>query len=146
LQPDPSAELGRFVEAQHEVYGSVLSELHSGRKTSHWMWFVFPQIAGLGKSGPARLYAIKSMDEARAYLQHPILGPRLIECSEAVLSIRGRTALDIFDSPDHMKLKSCMTLFASISSDGSVFHRVLDHYYAGERDAHTLLLLEEQKS
>lgn len=110
------------------------------------MWFVFPQFAGLGTSYASRFYAIKSIGEARAYLQHPILGPRLNEFSEAVLAIRGRTAYDIFDSPDDMKLKSCMTLFASISSGGSVFHRVLDQYYAGERDSRTLRLLEDEKS
>lgn len=145
MQPNHSAGLGRFVEAQDKVYDNVLSELRSGRKTSHWMWFAFPQFAGLGASEASRVYAIKSIGEAHAYLQHPILGPRLIECSEAVLSIRGRSARDIFGSPDDMKLKSCMTLFASISSGGSVFDRVLDHYYASERDSRTLRLLEEQK-
>jgi uncharacterized protein (DUF1810 family) len=144
-EPNHSGGLSRFVEAQDEVYDSVLSELRSGRKTSHWMWFVFPQFAGLGTSDPSRFYAIKSIGEARAYLEHPLLGPRLIECSEAVLSVHGRTARDIFDSPDDMKLKSCMTLFASISPDGSVFQRVLDQYFFGERDRRTPRLLEEQK-
>ena len=110
------------------------------------MWFVFPQFAGLGISETSRFYAIKGVAEARAYLRHPILGPRLRQCAEAVLSLRGRSARDIFGSPDDMKLKSCMTLFASISSGGSVFERVLDHYYEGERDSRTLRLLEDQKS
>ena len=109
------------------------------------MWFVFPQLAGLGTSGPSRFYAIKNIGEAHAYLQHPILGPRLIECCEAVLTIRGRTAHDIFDTTDEMKLKSSMTLFASLAPDESIFHRVLDRYYVGERDTRTLRLLEEQK-
>jgi len=110
------------------------------------MWFVFPQFAGLGLSETSLFYAIKSIAEARAYLRHPILGPRLIECAEAVLSVRGRSAHDIFGSPDDMKLKSCMTLFANISSSQSVFEKVLDRYYQGERDTRTLELLEEQKS
>jgi uncharacterized protein (DUF1810 family) len=146
LEPDHSGEMNRFVQAQDDIYATVLTELRSGRKTSHWMWFVFPQVAGLGTSGPARFYAIKSIGEAHAYLQHPILGPRLLECAETLLSIRGRTAREIFDYPDDMKLKSSMTLFATISSDESVFHRVLDHYYAGERDTRTLRLLEDQRS
>src|SRR6266550_4766638 len=141
MQPNQSAELSRFVRAQDEVYDTVLSELRSGRKTSHWMWFVFPQFAGLGTSEISQFYAIKSIGEARAYLEHPILGPRLTECSEALLSIRGRSAREIFGSPDDMKLKSCMTLLASISPVGSVFEKVLDHYYNGERDDRTLRLI-----
>jgi uncharacterized protein (DUF1810 family) len=109
------------------------------------MWFVFPQLAGLGLSDVSRFYAIRNMDEANAYLRHPILGPRLIECTEVVLSIHGRSAHDIFGSPDDMKLKSCMTLFASTSAGGTVFDRVLDHYFEGERDARTLQLLKSQK-
>ena len=144
--PDNSFGLSRFVEAQDPVYDDVLSELRSGRKTSHWMWFVFPQLAGLGISETSRFYAIKDIAEARAYLQHPILGPRLTECAEALLPIRGRSAHDIFGSPDDMKLKSCMTLFAHISSSESVFVKVLDHYYGGERDRKTLKRLDEQKS
>ena len=138
-------QLGRFVEAQDKVYNNVLSELRAGHKTSHWMWFVFPQIAGLGFSSTTQFYAIKSIDEARAYLQHPILGPRLIECCEAVLSVQGRSAHDIFGSPDDMKLKSSMTLFANASPADSVFGRVLDYYFAGERDNRTLQLLGDPK-
>src|SRR5437773_10287766 len=100
-------ELDRFVKAQNDAYVNVLSELRAGRKTSHWMWFIFPQIAGLGTSEAARFYAIKNIAEANAYLRHPILGPRLTECTEAVLSIQGRSALEIFGSTDEMKLKSC---------------------------------------
>ena len=134
--------LSRFVEAQDRVYDDVLSELRSGRKTSHWMWFIFPQIAGLGFSNTTQFYAIKSIDEARAYLQHPILGARLVECCEALLSLRGRSAHDVLGSPDDMKLKSSMTLFASISPKESAFERVLDRYYDGERDSKTLDLLD----
>ena len=133
--------LRRFIEAQDKVYHDVLAELRAGHKTSHWMWFVFPQIAGLGFSSTTQFYAIKSIDEARAYLQHPILGPRLIECCEALLSVQGRSAHDIFGSPDDMKLKSSMTLFASVSSSGSVFEKILDRYFAGERDNRTVELL-----
>ena len=135
--------LSRFVEAQDKVYDNVLSELRAGRKTSHWMWFVFPQIAGLGFSSTTQFYAIKSIDEARAYLHHPILGPRLIECCETLLSVQGRSAHDIFGSPDDMKLKSSMTLFECVSPRGSVFEKVLDRYFAGERDNKTRKLLGE---
>jgi uncharacterized protein (DUF1810 family) len=133
--------LNRFVEAQSEVYDHALSEIRTERKRSHWMWFIFPQFAGLGTSATSRFYAIKSIDEAREYLQHPLLGPRLIECAEAVLSNRGISARDIFGSPDDMKLKSCMTLFAYISSGNSVFDKVLDQFYGGERDAKTIAAL-----
>ena len=144
--PTDSADLSRFVEAQDRVYEQVLSELHSGRKTSHWMWFIFPQFAGLGSSDVSRFYAIKSIDEARAYLQHPILGARLIESSEAVLAVTHRSAHEIFGSPDDMKLKSCMTLFANISPAGSVFEKVLDKYYGAEQDSRTLQLIKDQTS
>ena len=110
------------------------------------MWFIFPQLGGLGMSERSRFYAIRNIDEARAYLRHPTLGPRLIECTEAVLSIHGRSAYDVFGSPDDMKLKSCMTLFASISQSGSVFEKAVDSYFNGERDSRTLQLLEAQKS
>ena len=110
------------------------------------MWFIFPQFAGLGSSDVSRFYAIKSIDEARAYLQHPILGARLIESSEAVLAVTHRSAHEIFGSPDDMKLKSCMTLFANISSAGSVFEKVLDKYYGAEQDSRTLQLIKDQTS
>jgi uncharacterized protein (DUF1810 family) len=139
-------ELDRFVKAQDDVYVNVLSELRAGRKTSHWMWFIFPQIAGLGTSEISRFYAIKYIDEANDYLRHPTLGPRLLECTEAVLSIRGRSAHDVFGYPDEIKLKSCMTLFASISAGGSVFERAIDRYFEGKRDSRTLELLEGERS
>lgn len=134
-------QLQRFVDAQATVWDAVCAELAAGHKRSHWMWFVFPQLAGLGTSPTARHYAITSLDEARAYLAHPVLGPRLVECAQAVLGVTGRTAHQIFGSPDDLKLRSCATLFACVSAPGSVFHRLLERYYAGERDARTLALL-----
>lgn len=134
-------DLNRFVRAQQAVYEQALSEIRSGRKTSHWMWYIFPQFDGLGSSAFAKEYAIKSVAEAEAYLTHPILGPRLMECVEAVLSVTGRSAHDIFDSPDDMKLRSCATLFACVSPAGSAFDRLLDRYFRGERDPKTLHLL-----
>ena len=104
-------DLGRFIEAQAGTYDSAREELRSGRKLSHWMWFIFPQIEGLGRSATARQYSIKSAEEARAYLAHPVLGARLLECTEAVLAVDGRSASDVFGYPDTMKLRSCMTLF-----------------------------------
>jgi uncharacterized protein (DUF1810 family) len=139
---DDPFDLNRFVRAQDEIYNSVLEELKSGVKRSHWMWFVFPQIVGLGQSPTARYYAIKSLEEAREYLNHSILGARLSECAEAVLAIKGRSASQIFGYPDDLKLKSSMTLFATAESSNSIFVRVLDKYFQGERDARTLQLLE----
>ena len=133
--------LHRFVQAQEGVYERALSEIRNGRKQSHWMWFVFPQFEGLGFSPTSRLYAIKSVAEAEAYLSHPLLGPRLKECAEAAIRIEGRSALAIFGSPDDMKLKSCATLFAQVSPPGSVFDRLLQKYFQGERDDKTLRLL-----
>jgi uncharacterized protein (DUF1810 family) len=134
-------DLGRFVEAQEDSYAQALAEIRSGRKRSHWMWYVFPQLEGLGFSATSRRYSIKSVAEARAYLGHPILGPRLLECCEAALGVEGRSALEIFGSPDDMKLRSCATLFASVAPAGSVFDRLLDKYYQGRRDDRTLRLL-----
>lgn len=138
--PDPF-DLNRFVLAQADVYETVLTEIKRGRKRSHWMWFAFPQFAGLGVSATSQHYAIKSLDEARAYLAHPLLGPRLVECAEALLAVEGRTAHDIFGSPDDMKLRSCATLFALVSPVDSAFQRLLERYYGGERDERTLRLL-----
>jgi uncharacterized protein (DUF1810 family) len=137
-----SHDLARFVEAQEGTYQQALDEIRSGAKRSHWMWYVFPQFEGLGRSPASRRYAIRSLDEAAAYLAHPVLGPRLIECAEAVLGIQDRSALDIFGWPDDMKLRSCATLFARVSNEGSVFHRVIDKYFGGEPDGHTLRLIE----
>jgi uncharacterized protein (DUF1810 family) len=133
--------LSRFVQAQEGVHEQALAEIRSGRKQSHWMWFIFPQFAGLGFSATSQWYSIKSLAETRAYLNHPVLGPRLLECAEAALSVQGRTALAIFGSPDDMKLRSCATLFARVSPPGSVFHQLLDRYYQGEPDTQTLRLL-----
>ena len=133
--------LSRFVQAQEGVYEQALTEIRSGRKRSHWMWFIFPQFEGLGFSETSRRYSIKSAAEAEAYLCHPVLGPRLVECAKAALSVEGRSAFDIFGSPDDFKLRSCATLFASVSPAGSVFERLLDAYFQGRRDDKTLRLL-----
>jgi uncharacterized protein (DUF1810 family) len=134
-------DLARFVDAQERDYERALSEIRAGRKRSHWMWYVFPQIDGLGSSSTSRRYAIKSVDEAKAYLAHPVLGPRLVECMDALLDLAGREAHEIFGSPDDMKLRSCASLFASVSPDRSVFHRVLDKYFGGVLDERTVRLL-----
>jgi uncharacterized protein (DUF1810 family) len=139
-ESDPH-DLNRFIQAQHDDYSNALSEIRSGRKRSHWMWYIFPQYDGLGSSSASRRYAIKSIAEAKAYLSHPVLGPRLVECIEAVLGVEGRSASEIFGSLDDMKLKSCATLFAEVSPTGSVFERLLATYYGGERDAKTHSLL-----
>lgn len=136
--------LSRFVEAQAGDYEQALAEIRDGRKRSHWMWYVFPQIEGLGSSPISRRYAIKSLDEARAYLDHPVLGQRLVECAESALSVEGWSASDIFGSPDDMKLKSCATLFAEVTPPDSVFARLLNKFFAGERDSRTLGLAEIQ--
>lgn len=134
--------LSRFVEAQAGDYDQALSEIRVGRKRSHWMWYVFPQFDGLGFSSTSKFYAIKSRAEAEAYLDHPILGPRLSECAQAALNVEARTAHDIFGSPDDLKLRSSATLFACVSPEGSVFHRLLARYFEGERDERTLRLLD----
>lgn len=134
-------DLNRFLQAQETDYERALSEIRNGRKRSHWMWYIFPQLDGLGFSQTSKRYSIKSIAEAKAYLNHPVLGPRLIECIEATLSIEGRSAYEIFGSPDDMKLKSCATLFAYVSSPGSVFDRLLDRFFQGDRDRKTLSLL-----
>jgi uncharacterized protein (DUF1810 family) len=133
-------DLTRFVDAQAEDYPRALSELRAGEKRSHWMWYIFPQIAGLGHSAMSRRYAIESVAEARAYLNHPVLGPRLRECFRAVIDIVGRSAHEIFGSPDDLKLRSCATLFDRAST-GDVFEEVIDKYFDGERDEETLRLL-----
>jgi uncharacterized protein (DUF1810 family) len=130
--------LGHFVDAQAPVYDQVRRELKAGRKESHWMWFVFPQIAGLGQSPMSIRFAIASLDEAKAYLAHPVLGPRLIECARLALDVEGRTARDIFGSIDEMKFRSSMTLFARAASDEDVFQRCIDKYFAGNPDPATL--------
>jgi uncharacterized protein (DUF1810 family) len=132
-------DLERFVLAQDSggTYSGAVAELRRGRKTSHWMWFVFPQIAGLGRSPAAQRYAISSLDEARAYLAHPVLGPRLTECAGILTGLPGRSAEQIFGSIDAMKLRSCMTLFASADRRAAVFSEVLDQYFDGVADPAT---------
>lgn len=144
-EPSKAADplmLNRFLTAQEADYNQALAEIKAGRKRSHWMWYIFPQLDGLGFSSTSKFYAIKSREEAQAYLAHPILGLRLHEIAEAVLNVEGRTAGAIFGSPDDQKLKSCATLFAAVSRAGSVFERVLEKYYRGERDEKTLELLK----
>ncbi|MCI0685534.1 MAG: DUF1810 domain-containing protein [Gemmataceae bacterium] len=139
--PDDPHDLGRFLRAQEDDYAQALAEIRSGRKRSHWMWYIFPQIDGLAFSATSKHFSIKSVEEARAYLDHPVLGPRLLECAEAVVGVDVRSATEIFGSPDDLKLRSCATLFACVSPPGSVFDRLLAKYYGGERDAKTLQLL-----
>ncbi len=138
---DDPFELSRFVAAQEDSYADALWEIRDGQKRTHWMWYIFPQLDGLGFSPTAKHYAIKSLAEAKAYLAHPVLGPRLLQCAEAAARVEGRSATEIFGSPDDLKLRSCATLFACVSPPGSVFDRLLDTYYGGERDQKTLRLL-----
>ena len=133
-----SIDLDRFVRAQDGIHAQALAELVAGRKRTHWMWFVFPQLAGLGRSDTARFYGLAGVREARAYAAHPVLGARLRTCSEAVLAHRQRTANQIFGSPDDLKLCSCMTLFEAATPRETVFGDVLAHFYGGTRDAATL--------
>jgi uncharacterized protein (DUF1810 family) len=135
-------DLERFVRAQAANYAEALDEIRAGSKETHWMWYVFPQIAGLGFSSTAQRYAIKDAAEAAAYLAHPVLGPRLRECCEAALAVEGKTAHDIFGSPDDMKLRSCATLFAAVAPEEPLFRRLLEKYYDGRGDQKTLRLLE----
>jgi len=134
-------DLARFVAAQAGVFDQAVEELRSGRKRTHWMWFVFPQLAGLGMSPTSQHYGITGLPEATAYLSHSLLGPRLIECSEAVLLVSGRSARDIFGSPDDMKLRSSATLFARVTDGSPVFRKILEQYFAGQVDPRTIALL-----
>jgi uncharacterized protein (DUF1810 family) len=138
---DDPYDLNRFVQAQANDFERALTEIRRGRKESHWMWYIFPQFAGLGLSAMSQHYAIKSVPEARAFLAHPVLGPRLCACAGALLDLEGVSAAQIFGFPDDRKLKSCATLFASISPAGSAFHRLLDKYFKGESDQATRDLL-----
>ena len=136
-------DLNRFITAQADVFATVLAELQAGRKESHWMWFVVPQLRGLGSSPMSRFYGIGTLDEARAYLSHPLLGDRLVVCTRTVLAIRGRSLVAIFGTPDNSKFCSCMTLFALASGDGNgLFGQALDRYCDGRRDGRTLALIE----
>ncbi len=141
MKPGDTYDLNRFLSAQEGVYERALAELKGGEKRTHWMWFIFPQIDGLGYSPTAKRYSIKSMEEARQYLDHPVLGKRLVECTEAVVVLKGVSLSEIFGYPDDMKFKSSMTLFEKIAGPGSVFSLAIDKYCHGERDAATLRLL-----
>ncbi len=138
---DDPYNLNRFVQAQEDDYQHALAEIRDGKKRTHWMWYIFPQIDGLAFSSTSKHYSIKSIEEAKAYLDHPLLGPRLLECVEAVIHLEDRSATEIFGSPDDLKLRSCATLFACVSPPGSVFDRLLTKYYRGGRDEKTLRLL-----
>jgi uncharacterized protein (DUF1810 family) len=138
-------DLQRFVDAQARVYDDVLAELRNGAKRSHWIWFVFPQLRGLGRSATAQRYGISSLDEARAYLAHPVLGPRLRECTGLVAAIDGRSVDEIFGWPDNLKVRSSMTLFAHATDDNSGFRAVLDKFYDGEEDPATVELLNSAR-
>ncbi len=135
-------DLQRFVDAQQSIYDRALAELNAGHKQSHWMWFIFPQIAGLGHSDMARRYAIKDADEATAYLEHPLLGPRLEQCAQALLAHAERPARQILGSPDDMKLRSSMTLFAAVAPERETFQAVLDAFFAADPDSATLSRLD----
>ena len=137
LSVDPF-HLERFVQAQERVYERVIAELQAGEKMSHWMWFVFPQIRGLGRSPISIEFAISGREEAMAYLRHPVLGQRLKECTQLVLGVENRSALDIFGSPDDIKFRSCMTLFNEVSPEGDIFARALQKYFDGVPDSLTL--------
>jgi uncharacterized protein (DUF1810 family) len=134
-------DLQRFVDAQRPVHDRVLAELRAGAKASHWMWFVFPQLRQLGHSGTALHYGIGSRAEAAAYWRHPLLGARLKECTALVLAVQGRSAWEIFGSPDDLKFRSCMTLFAQVAPEEPLFQRAIDQYYGGKPDSRTLDLL-----
>lgn len=134
-------DLARFVRAQETAYPRALAELRGGAKRTHWMWYVFPQLAGLGRSDEARRYGIRDAGEAGAYLRHPVLGPRLAECAQAVLDIQDGSARQVFGTPDDLKLRSSATLFAAVSPPGSVFHQLLDRYFEGRLDDRSLDML-----
>jgi uncharacterized protein (DUF1810 family) len=136
------SDLERFVDAQRDVYAQALAEIRAGRKRTHWMWFIFPQIAGLGSSATSQHYAIHDRAEAQAYLEHAILGPRLLECAQALMDLDAGSASDVFGYPDDMKLKSSMTLFSEVSGRGSVFAQLLHKYFNGQSDARTVKLLQ----
>ena len=137
--------LHRFLTAQAPTYDTVLAELRAGRKASHWIWFIFPQITGLGRSGMAQQFAIGSLDEAKAYLQHPTLGPRLRACTQLVLDVKGRSVQEIFGYPDHLKFRSCMTLFLTAATDNTLFKDALLKYFNDQPDQLTLDLLAQQQ-
>jgi uncharacterized protein (DUF1810 family) len=138
---DDDFDLNRFLEAQSGIYERVLEELRRGQKVGHWMWFIFPQVRGLGRTETSIFFSISSLDEARAYLQHAVLGTRLLECCDLLMQIEGKSASQIFGVPDDLKLKSSMTLYALAEARNIQFQSVLDHYFQGEPDSRTLELL-----
>ena len=142
---DPD-DLQRFIDAQAQDYEQALAELLAGRKTSHWIWYIFPQYDGLGSSPTTLRYSIKSLAEARAYLEHPVLGPRLARVADALLSNEGKSASAILGFPDDLKVHSCATLFSTIAPPGSVFHRILDRYFDGQPDPKTIALLKARSA
>ena len=133
--------LSRFLKAQDNTYDDALKEIKNGRKRSHWMWYVFPQIRGLGFTDTSKYYAIRDLKEAQEYLEHPILGSRLIEISKALLELKTRDALAVFGSPDEMKLKSSMTLFSLVPEADPIFNEIINAFFAGEKDESTLQLV-----
>ena len=143
---DDTFNLQRFIEAQEAVYQAVMEELGRGKKSSHWMWFIFPQITGLGYSATAQRFAIRSLQEGRAYLDHPVLGERLINCTRLVNEVKGRSAGQIFGHPDELKFRSSMTLFNAIDDSVMAFTQALDRYFGGEPDPLTLDILGQQAS
>ncbi len=141
MAASPGDDLDRFVAAQQPVYDAVCRELAAGLKATHWMWFVFPQLAALGRSATARHFGLADTAEALAYSRHPVLGPRLLQCAGLLLAVHGRSADQIFGSPDDLKLRSCMTLFDAVAPEAGVFAQVLQRYCDGQRDPLTLALL-----
>jgi uncharacterized protein (DUF1810 family) len=142
---DDPYQLARFIDAQEPVYENVLRELRAGRKRTHWMWFIFPQIHGLGHSATAQHFAIKSLDEARAYLNHPILGQRVLECARLVSEIKDRSVSEIFGFPDDLKFRSCITLFARAAKEPGIFGELLKRYFQGEEDSKTVEILAKSQ-
>jgi uncharacterized protein (DUF1810 family) len=145
MNADPHA-IHRFVEAQERMYATALAELRAGEKRSHWIWYIFPQVAGLGYSAMSHRYAIRSAAEAKAYMNHAVLGPRLVECARALLAVNGRSATQIMGDPDDLKLRSSMTLFARVSGPESIFRQVLEKYYGGAEDPKTVVFLQADAS
>lgn len=141
LTPTDPFDLQRFIDAQTPVYARVCAELAAGRKASHWMWFIFPQLRGLGRSNTARHYGISGLAEAQAYWRHPLLGARLRECVALLQAVNGKTALQIMGQPDDLKLRSCLSLFSMATPEEPLFRQALAKYFAGEPDAQTLALL-----
>jgi len=136
----------RFLNAQDQVYSSALAEIKNGRKVRHWMWFIFPQLKGLGFSPTSEFYGIKGLKEAKEYLEHPVLGERLIEISAALMELKTNDALQVMGSPDHMKLKSSLTLFASVPGGDPIFEKLLEKYFSGEMDNKTLAMIGKKES